>query len=367
MRVRFIILTVIVTLSWSVKQYCISQTSAASDLSGDEADISIIGVGDIMLSSWLLPILQEKGCDYPFIATRNHIKDADISIANLEAPFTEGGEPYEKKYNFKVPPSYAVGIKRAGFDVVNLANNHIMDYGAHGLLRTISTLDSAKIGYCGAGKNIEMANYPYLCDVRGKKIAFLGYSMTYPLEFATRGDSAGTVYPVAALLKRTVNFWNTQVDYVVVSFHWGAEKYDTPKEYQTEFAHLAIDHGADLVLGHHPHVLQGLELYRGRLIAYSLGNYAFASYSENARESIILKVVLAENGLHYAQCIPINVYNQEVEFQPQILYGTRGSAVIHKLQNLSLSLNGGVQVISDSGMIRGSGTTASVSGSYSGE
>jgi poly-gamma-glutamate synthesis protein (capsule biosynthesis protein) len=306
-----------------------------------------------MLSSWLIPILAEQGADYPFVATRKYLASGDLCIANLEAPFTEGGTPFQKKYNFKVPPPYVTGLKTAGIDIVNLANNHTMDYGAHGLRRTIETLDSAGIGYCGAGDNIATASQPFVATVRGKKIAFFGYSMTYPLEFATQGDSAGTVYPEPELLKRSLNLWNDRVDLTVVSFHWGAEKYQTPKEYQLEFARLAIDNGADLILGHHSHVLQGLELYRNRLIAYSLGNYAFASYSEDARDSIILKVLLSADGLMYARCFPINVYNQEVEFQPRALDGMRGSEVIQKLQSLSMPLNGGRQIIADSGLIVG--------------
>jgi poly-gamma-glutamate synthesis protein (capsule biosynthesis protein) len=151
--------------------------------------------------------------------------------------------------------------------------------------------------------------------------------------------------------------WDQKVDYIVASFHWSAEKLEIPKDYQIFMAHLAIDSGADLVLGHHPHVLQGLELYKNKLIAYSLGNFAFGSYSSYAADSIILKVNLNSEGLFYAHCLPLNVNNSEIEFQPQVLEGARKEAVIAKLKKLSADLNGGRNIIEDSGLIFGSWST----------
>ncbi len=130
-----------------------------------------------------------------------------------------------------------------------------------------------------------------------------------------------------------------------------------PKAYQIEMAHLAIDHGADIVLGHHPHVLQGVELYRPRpfarygLIAYSLGNFAFGSYSRSSRFSMILKCVVDDEGLVYARCLPINVFNDEVEFQPRLLQGSAATAVIDSLNALSRHLNDGKNIISADGFI----------------
>lgn len=177
--------------------------------------------------------------------------------------------------------------------------------------------------------------------------------MTFPTEFYASTDSAGTAYPEPEFMTSTIAALEDSVAFTVVSFHWSAEKLDTPKDYQIYFAHLAIDAGADLVLGHHPHVLQGLELYKNRLIAYSLGNFAFGSYSSEAVDSIILRAYLSEDGLFYAQCVPINVDNREVEFQPTELFGQRRLEVVHKLQKLSANLNEGRNIISDSGLLLG--------------
>jgi len=315
--------------------------------------ISLAAVGDVMLGSWVIPVLAEHGADYPFKKTYRYLETADVAIANLEAPFTEDTVAFEKKFNFKVPPKYAMGLLSGGFDVVTLANNHIMDFGEGGLLSTIQTLDRIGIKHCGAGQDLHEAHQPAVIESKGKKIAFFGYSMTFPTEFYARKDSSGTAYPEPELMQHALEVWENFVDFTVVSFHWSAEKRDTPKDYQTYFAHLAIDSGADLILGHHPHVLQGIELYKNRLIAYSLGNFAFGSYSKNAVDSIILKAYLNDDGLQYAQCIPINVDNREIEFQPALLNGKRKEAVLSNLSKLSLDLNNGRNILDDSGIILG--------------
>ncbi len=318
-----------------------------------EKEISIVAVGDLMLGSWVTPLLVEQGADYPFQATRGYLQSADVAIANLEAPFTLNGEPFEKKYNFKVPPRFAGALLKNGINLVNLANNHMLDYGLTGLLSTLNTLREAGIHYSGAGMNHKAAHRPALVSVRGVKIAFFGYSMTYPTEFYAKADSGGTAYPEPDFMSAMISTWKDSVDFVVASFHWGAEKRQTPKEYQIHFAHLAIDSGADLVIGHHPHVLQGLEIYKNRLIAYSLGNYAFGSYSQYSTDSIILKIYLREEGLYTAQCIPLNVDNRVVEFQPTPATGKQHAAIIDTLQNLSTALNSDKNIIADSGIIFG--------------
>jgi len=314
--------------------------------------LSIAAVGDLMMSSWIIDVVKEKGVDYPFDSTRALLRGADIAIANLEAPLTADGEPFEgKKYTFKVPPEFVSGIAAAGFDVVNMANNHSVDFGCTGVANTIKALESAGIQHCGAGENRERACAPSFIDVNGFRVAFVGFSMTFPDEFWATADTCGTCYPTDALLYDVISECEQQADLTVVSFHWGAEKFTAPKEYQINFGHKAIDYGADLVLGHHPHVLQGLELYKGKLIAYSLGNYVFASYSNVARTSVILKAKIDAGGLVLARLTPINVHNAVVEFQPTVLRGRAQSAVLDSLRNMSLPLNQGRNIIDDDGFI----------------
>jgi poly-gamma-glutamate capsule biosynthesis protein CapA/YwtB (metallophosphatase superfamily) len=207
------------------------------------------------------------------------------------------------------------------------------------------------IAAAGAGVDEVSACTPVLLHAADCTVAFLAYSLTFPNEFWAHEDSAGTCFPFH--LESDLRAARAAADFVVVSFHWGAEKRTTPKPYQLDVAHRAIDVGADLVLGHHPHVLQGLEVYRNRLIAYSLGNFAFGSYSPSATVSILLKVFLDRRGLVFARCIPIDVNNVEVGFQPRLLGGAPGDSVIAGLSALSLDLNSGRQVVSTQGIVLG--------------
>ncbi|NOY58132.1 MAG: CapA family protein [Calditrichaeota bacterium] len=324
----------------------------SADISRPMPLLSVTAVGDLMMSSWIINVVRQEGVDYPFDSTRVLLQSSDFAIANLEAPLSDSGEQFEgKKFTFKVPPEFAAGIKKAGIDVLNLANNHILDFGSEGLRNTISTLDSMKIYHIGAGANRDSACVPTIVDYFGIRIAFLGFSMTFPKEFWASDTSCGTCYPYEKKFRRLVRQCEQDADLTIVSFHWGAEKRTTPKEYQIYYAHKAIDLGADLVLGHHPHVLQGLELYKNRLIAYSLGNYVFASYSEDARDSIVLQTMITPNGLLSARARPISVYNADVNFQPHLLYGADRNAVLQRLNELSFDLNNGRNILNGEGFI----------------
>jgi poly-gamma-glutamate synthesis protein (capsule biosynthesis protein) len=313
--------------------------------------VSVAAVGDIMLGSWVVAVLEREGADYPFRALAHRWAGSDLVVGNLEAPFTEGGTPFEKSFTFRVPPPHAVGLKQAGFNLLSLANNHILDFGIEGLISTLETLEGLGISTAGAGRSEEEACAPAYLEMDGQRIAFLAYSLTFPVEFYARADTAGTCFP--RNLEDQVRAARQAADFVIVSFHWGAEKRTTPKPYQVEVAHRAIDAGADLVVGHHPHVLQGLEVYHNRLIAYSLGNFAFGSYSSTATSSILLKVFLNRDGLVFARCIPINVNNVEVEFQPRLLTGVKADSVIAMLDSLSRDLNGGRSILSEQGIVLG--------------
>ena len=314
--------------------------------------LSIVAVGDIMMGGSALSFIQKKGSDYPFDSTRAIVNSADITFANLEAPFTSSGNVFKKKFTFKVPPEYADGLLHTGFDILSLANNHILDYGRKGLLSTFHTLDSLGIAYVGAGRNRKEAEQEKILERDGWRVGFLAYSLTYPEEFWATTNRCGTAYPEIKELKKSISSLRKKVNIVVVSFHWGSELMTHPKPYQKFYAHCAIDWGADLVLGHHPHVLQGLEMYHSKLIVYSLGNFVFGSYSSKVRESIILKVCFDKNGsLTTAKVIPICVFNSKVQFQPRLLHGTSKGKVIQTLNTISKKLNRGKKIIGESGDI----------------
>ncbi|MBC8180807.1 CapA family protein [candidate division KSB1 bacterium] len=301
--------------------------------------VSIAAVGDVMYGNHTISYIKKHGTGYPFVPTGAILQNADVAFANLEAPFTDTGTKFDKRFTFKVPPKYATGLTEAGFDVVTLANNHMLDYGIEGLANTLKMLDSIGVAHCGAGLDLKQAREPAIIERNGFRIAVLGYSLTFPQEFWATNSTGGTCYPHYDYMQKSIQQSDSLADFTIVTFHWGSELKNYPKKYQKDYAHLAIDNGADLVLGHHPHVLQGLEIYKNRLIAYSLGNFSFASYSAKATESIILKAHLSKAGLLYAKVIPVSVNNSEVAFQPKPLTGAAADIVIAHLKIFSKPLN----------------------------
>lgn len=304
----------------------------------DPGTVSILAVGDVMVSGSMAPWVRDSGACYPFSNTMSLIQQDDIAVCNLEAPYGTRGKPFNKKFTFLVPPKQVEGLRDAGFDVVAMANNHMMDYGPEPLGVTLKLLDSMGIAHSGAGLNLRDARKPAIVERNGIKTAFLSYSRVHPTQFWATAKKAGTAPAYENQIKEDIRKARESADIVVVSFHWGAELMDTTKLYQRTLAHFCIDIGADLVLGHHPHILQGLELYKGKLIAYSLGNFAFGSRSRKCTESVILKVKMDADRLKQIQLIPLCVDNNKVFFRPTPITGPEGMAVLENLARLSNDL-----------------------------
>ncbi len=306
-------------------------------------EIVITAVGDIMLAGKWAPFLREKGYDFPFDGIRKELAASDISLANLESPIAESGQEYsEKQFRFRAEPHVAKAIRSAGFNLVTLANNHSMDFGSEALLETLQHLSNYGIAWIGAGKNLSEARKSALFTIKGKKIAFLGYSLTQPVEFFASRNRAGTAPGYETFVTADITNARREADYVIVSFHWGKEAISTVQPYQRTAAHKAIDAGADVIIGHHPHVLQGIEQYKNGLIFYSLGNFAFASKSSVADVSAMIRLTLDDNRRE-AEILPLDVLHRRVGFQPQLLKGERGAAVIEKLNVLSETFNTRIQ------------------------
>jgi len=317
-----------------------------------EEDITIIGVGDVMLGHRVAPFISKYGISYPFATVREILQGADITFCNLEAPFGTKGQPVrDKEYTFRVDPVAVGSLTYGGIDVVSLANNHSLDYGPEALMETLSLLDKAQIAYAGAGPDLSAARRPALFSARGIKVAFLAYSNTYPIEFYATRSRPGTAAGEDGFIAQDVKEASRISDLVVVSFHWSSEYRTTPKDYQIAKARIAIDNGADLVIGHHPHVLQGFEVYRGKLIAYSLGNFVFGAYNPNYKDSLILKVIADRGGPKRAVLIPISVDNFKHHFQPRILTGDEAGRVLRDVKKLSEGLGTRVSIEGDTGVI----------------
>ncbi len=306
----------------------------ALPLTVNGTEIVIQAVGDVMLGGRWEQQVARDGYFHPFERIAPELRKADVTLVNLEAPLTVRGKEFtSKKYRFRVRPSAATALKKAGITTVTLANNHSMDYGAEGLRDTLLQLDKSGIGHVGAGENLAAARKPVVYDIRGAKVAILGYSLTLPQEFWAGEKRAGTAPLLEKLVREDIAAARKQAAIVIVTTHWGQEGTTRLREYQPRLARLMIDTGADAVIGHHPHILQGVETYKRGIIFYSLGNFAFAHKSRIADRTLLVR--LRFNGdKRSAELLPINILHKDVGFKATPLTGKRADELIERVKKL---------------------------------
>jgi poly-gamma-glutamate synthesis protein (capsule biosynthesis protein) len=320
----------------AVVLFFINVAPAAAADTPPQVEITIAAVGDLMLGGRTEPFLNQYGSDYPFHDVMPVLRQADVVAGNLESSISLRGTAVEnKKFTLRAGPIAALALKSAGMRVVTLANNHSMDFGPLALQDTLATLAENSILYTGAGMDLDDARSPAILKIKGKTLAFLSYSLTFPLEFFASAKQPGTAPGYADFVKADIEKVRPLADLVVVSFHWGAELMTAAKDYQIELGHQAIDWGADLVLGHHPHVLQEIEVYKGRLIAYSLGNFVFGSESNRTNTSMILLLTFRGNTLSKVEAVPLDVNNYRVHYQPKVLAGKAAGEVLDSINAAS--------------------------------
>ena len=314
--------------------------------------LTIAAVGDIMLGHRAEAYLEKYGPGYPFVNILPVLRQADVAVGNQECPISIRGEAVpDKKFTLRVGKLGVAALKEAGIGVVTLANNHILDFGPLALQDTLTALTENNILFAGAGMDLADARAPALIKVKGKTIAFLAYSLTFPLEFYASGNRPGTAPGYADYVRTDIARVRSKADLVVVSFHWGAELMTAAKGYQVELGRKAIDWGADLVLGHHPHILQELESYKGKLIAYSLGNFTFGSESDKTNTSIILLCTFRGKTLERVEAVPIDVNNYRVAYQPRLLTGKPAQAVVEGINAASARFRTRLELVNDRGVM----------------
>lgn len=201
----------------------------------------------------------------------------DFVVGNLESPLLEKGTPAPYKCVLKGKPGWAEIMRSAGVRLVSLANNHVMDYGPAGLLKTIKALEGAEILFIGAGENIEKARLPYFQKIDGTMTAFLARSNVFvnSSNYIASPTKPGVAFFEIEEIKSTVRECKKQADKVILLLHWGLEHYDYPPVSQKKLAKDLIEAGVDVIIGHHPHVLQGTERINNGIVCYSLGNFIF--------------------------------------------------------------------------------------------
>lgn len=247
----------------------------ASSLAASAQKVTLVAVGDICLARGVERKMREKGPGYPFAALNGEFKQADVVFGNLECCLATTGKAVPKKYNFRGRPENGRALKEAGFTVVSLANNHSLDFGKDALAETLAAVRNAGVLPVGAGRTVREAHALQIVTARGLRIGFLAYLGLFPSVVPLTANQPAVAMAELESVRRDVRAARSRVDVLIVSMHAGREYTFTHSARQEGIAHVAIDAGADMVIGHHPHVVQDSEVYKGRPIYYSLGNFVF--------------------------------------------------------------------------------------------
>jgi len=269
------------------------------------AEVTVVAVGDILLGRRLGRAMAEAN-DFtlPFRALGTELAAAGITFGNLEGPFCAAPPYPEAGMVFRVHPEAIAGLQRAGFDVLSLANNHALDGGYSCLRFTLRHLRQAGILAVGAGETFDEAHAPAVVERHGIRFAFLAYT------YAGHRDVPGTKGPVIAgrnleHVRRDVTVALEQADVVLVSLHDGAEYTRRVASETEQFARATIEAGATAVFGHHPHVPQRIEAYRGGWIFYSLGNFVFEQRAPGTRTGLMARLTFVGRALERVEAIPV--------------------------------------------------------------
>ncbi|MFD3165516.1 CapA family protein [Herpetosiphon sp. NSE202] len=306
-----------------------------------EPRLELAIVGDIMLARSIGERILSDGPEPVFAGVYADLVNADLTIGNLETAVADTGEPAPKAYRFLAPPESIASLSHAGFDLVSLANNHSLDWGESALSETIGLLNQANIANVGAGMNAEQAYRPVILEKNGLRLAFLAY-VDVPVEnggFVTESwtataDQAGLAWAEPAVIAADVAAIRPSVDHVIILLHSGYEGVNQPNEIQRSNAYAALEAGATLVLGAHPHVLQGYEARpNGQFIAWSLGNFVFDGFDGTpSLDSAILHLTLDKSGVIGSRWTPVRL----VDGYPQALDpASDGAYIIETIEQLS--------------------------------
>lgn len=324
--------------------------SGSSETVAELEDFTMFFTGDVMLQNGK-DIYASKGIN-GLITTyiQQEMVNADMTVINNEFPFsTRGTQAPDKQFTFRVDPTYVSVLLDMGVDVASLANNHALDYGQEALLDTFTTLDNVGIPYVGAGETKERAEEAIFVEAGGRTVGVLSASRVIPVSgWNIENSQPGLfcTYDSSRLVQRIKEI-ESQCDYVVVFVHWGIERNAYPEDYQRNLAKQYIDAGADLVVGNHSHVPQGIEYYNGVPIVYCLGNFIF---NQNMTDTYALKAVWDTEGNTSLQVIPVDTRN----YLTGELTGDEAQAFYDYLEGISFGVsiddNGIVTNVADCGM-----------------
>lgn len=283
--------------------------------------ISFSFLGDIMLDRGVRSSVNKNfNGDYSDLFSKMEVlKKSDVVFANLEGPASDQGRDLQNLYSFRMDPDTIPALKGAGMSIVSVANNHAGDWGREAFIDTLNRLEENEILYTGGGISKDVES-PTIIEKYGMKIGFLGFSDVGPQNLSAKEDTVGILLANNPRYEEIIKNAKSQVDYLVVSIHWGDEYKTTNNARQETLAKKAVDAGAKLVIGHHPHVIQNTEVYKDSLIVYSLGNFIFdQKFSTATMQGMLLELRLWRDGsVDYKK----NTVKLNKVFQPdQIIQG----------------------------------------------
>jgi len=302
--------------------------------------IRLLAVGDIMLGDHpvcighgVRSVIKKNGFDFPFKHTAQILKDADITFGNIETVLSDIGLNPAKIEDIELrgSPESAPALCDAGFNVLSIANNHIMQHGKKAFSETIGILKKNGI-FCVGLNSVNNISNVYSFEKDKIKIGLVSYSLRPEKYHASK-----SLYASGALdgITAQVNELSDLFDVVIVSLHWGEEYMNIPSQGQIHFAHEIIDAGASLIIGHHPHVLQGIEKYKRSYIVYSLGNFIFDKWQRNCRETIILDCDIDQNGIKDLNFVPV-IINKN--YQPQLAMDSTKIRIVNNISKYTQAI-----------------------------
>jgi len=303
------------------------KSSAQNILPINNKKVTLIATGDVIPArSVNFQATQRNNFKWAFEKTSDVLKQADITLVNLESPLLPNCPIAQEGMTFCGDARHIEGLVFAGVDVVNLTNNHLGNYGLKGIESTTGLLSQAGISYSGLGEILYK-------EVFGTKFAFLGFN-----------EISGSIPPMAwaenEVLKTQITEARTQADIVVVSFHWGTEYTHLPTPRQKELAHLAIDSGADLIIGNHPHWVQKVEKYepkvsnpsdyKDKLIVYAHGNFVFDQmWSVKTQQGVVGKYTFEGKKLVSFEFLPVRIKDYG---QPEFITGPEAQEILSNME-----------------------------------
>jgi poly-gamma-glutamate capsule biosynthesis protein CapA/YwtB (metallophosphatase superfamily) len=318
---------------------------------GPGGSVDFTAVGDIIPARHVAEAMAKKGTDFPFKTALPLVSGSDVTVGDLECPLTDRVKPPYSGMTFSAPAKTVQGLELLGLDAVTLANNHSTDFGRSAFIDTLKVLKANGIPYAGGGYNFSEAHQPAIVESNGMKFAFLSYNSIDGSLDATSSDAGVTWIRMppfhtdnpsdVKMVEGDIARAKQVADFVIPFFHWSEEYKYYPNPSMVLLAHAALDAGADMVIGQHPHSVQSIEWYKGKFIAYSLGNFIFdqrrlemngVQVGEQARKGLVLRCDFRHKQLVSLELLASRI-NDSCQTVP--LTGTAGQQLYNKVFDVS--------------------------------